>query len=103
LEGVGKAMETGEMAAEIVHVALASNDLSILREYPERLAHKMKPLYKNYRIAEDWTTKPWLVDIVFSRVQKSKYLMDVASGIIDETHTPRNIFSVRGLLKSFWK
>ena len=103
LEGIGKAMETGELAAEIVHAALASNDLSMLREYSEQLLNKMRPRYKSYRIAGDWIAKPWLADIVFRRVQKSKYLTDVASGIIAETHNPRNIFSIKGLVKSFWK
>jgi geranylgeranyl reductase family protein len=103
LEGIGKAMETGELAAEVVHAALASNDLSVLKEYPERLSNKMRPRYKSYRIAGDWIAKPWLADFVFKRIQKSKYLTDVASGIIAETHTPRDIFSVKGLVKSFWK
>ena len=103
LEGTGKALETGELAAEVVHAALASNDLSILREYPERLSSNLKPLFKSCRIAGDWIAKPWLADIVFKRVQKSEYLTDVASGIIAGTHTPRDIFSVKGLVRSFWK
>jgi geranylgeranyl reductase family protein len=103
LEGIGKAMETGQLAAEIVHAALVSNDLSMLREYPVRLSHKLRPLFKSCRIAGDWLAKPWLADFVFNRVQKSKYMTDIASGIIVETHTPRDIFSVKGLVKSFWK
>jgi geranylgeranyl reductase family protein len=103
LEGIGKAMQTGELAAEIVHAALVSNDLSMLRQYPERLSKKLKPLFRSCRIAGDWIAKPWLADFVFSRVQKSKYLTDVASGIIAETHTPKDIFSVKGLVRSFWK
>jgi geranylgeranyl reductase family protein len=103
LEGIGKAMETGEMAAEIVRAALVSNDLSLLRDYSERLSQKLKPLFKRYRTAGDWMKRPWLTDFVFSRVQKSKYLTEAAAGIIDETHTPGDIFSVKGLIRSFYK
>ena len=102
-EGIGKAMESGELAAEFVHKALASDDLAILKEYAERLSNKFKPRNKGYRIAQEWITKPWLADLVFRRIKKSKYFAEVFSGIIAETHSPREIFSVKGLVKSFWK
>jgi hypothetical protein len=44
-----------------------------------------------------------MADIVFNRVRKSNYLRDVASGIIAETHTPSDIFSLKGLFRSLWK
>jgi flavin-dependent dehydrogenase len=102
-EGIGKAMETGQLAAEIVHMALISGDITKLKEYRERLTNDFKPRYKGYRTAEKWISKPWLSDFVFGRIQKSKYLGEVLSGIIAETHNPRDIFSVNGIVKSFWK
>jgi flavin-dependent dehydrogenase len=102
-EGIGKAMESGELAAEIVHTALVSGDIEKLRAYDERLSNEFKPRYRAYQIAQDWTAKPWLADFLFRRAQKSKYLTDVFSGIIAETHTPRNIFSIKGIINSYWK
>jgi geranylgeranyl reductase family protein len=102
-EGTGKAMETGQLAAEIVHMALISGDITKLKEYPERLTNDFKPRYKGYRTAESWIAKPWLSDFVFGRIQKSKYLGEVLSGIMAETYNPRELFSVNGIVKSFWK
>ncbi len=102
-EGIGKAMETGQLAAEIVHMALISEDITKLKEYPERLTNDFKPRYRGYRTAESWIAKPWLSDFMFSRIQKSKYFSGVLSGIMAETHNPRELFSVNGIVKSFWK
>ena len=102
-EGIGKAMESGELAAEIVHTALASGDIEKLRAYSERLSNEFKPRYRAYQIAQAWIAKPWLADFLIRRAQKSKYLTDMFSGIIAETHAPTDFFSIKGVFKSFWK
>jgi len=102
-EGIGKAMESGQLAAEIVHAALASGDIDKLGEYSERLSMEFKPRYKAYQIAQAWTSRPWLADFLFRRAQKSSFLTDMFSAVIAETHTPREIFSIKGIVKSFLK
>jgi geranylgeranyl reductase family protein len=100
-EGVGKAMESGELAAEIVRKALVSGDLTILDEYARQLSNNFKPRYKPYRITQKWIARPWLADFVFSRARKSTYFMEGLAGIIAETNNPRDIFSLPGIVKSF--
>jgi geranylgeranyl reductase family protein len=100
-EGVGKAMESGELAAEIARKALESGDLTILNEYARQLSNHFKPRYKPYRITQKWIARPWLADFVFSRARKSTYFMEGLAGIIAETHSPRDIFSLPGIVKSF--
>jgi geranylgeranyl reductase family protein len=102
-EGIGKAMETGKLAAEIVHGALASGDIGKLGDYNERLANEFRRRYKSYRIAQKWIAKPWLIDFIIRRAQKSVYIAEALSGIIAETHSPRDAFSLTGIVKSFWK
>jgi geranylgeranyl reductase family protein len=101
-EGIGKAMESGEIAAEIIHQALESNDFSKLSQYPERLKKELEPRYLGYKIGERWLARPWLADFLARRAQKSKFLRDSMAGIITETVDPRTIFSVKGVLKSFF-
>ena len=101
-EGIGKAMESGEIAAEVVHAALESNDFSQLARYPERLKNELEPRYLGYKIGEKWMARPWLADFMARRAQKSKFLRDSMAGLITETVDPRTIFSVRGVLKSFF-
>ena len=102
-EGVGKAMETGELAAEFARKALVSGDLAVLKDFAQQLSNNLKPRYKPYRITQKWLTRPWLVDIVFNRARKSNYFQEGLAGIIAETHNPREVFSLPGIVKSLYR
>jgi geranylgeranyl reductase family protein len=100
-EGIGKAMETGEIAAEVAHDALTSSDLSRLSEFPYRIEHELRPKFLGYRIAENWFSRPWLNDFVARRIRSSRFLQELVAGIVNETVDPRELFSLRGILRSF--
>ena len=100
-EGIGKAMETGEIAAEVADEALTSGDLSRLSEFPERIERELKPKFLGYRIAENWFSRPWLNDFVARRIRSSRFLQELVAGIVNETVDPREVFSLRGILRSF--
>ena len=99
-EGIGKAMETGELAAEAVHDWLTGRDARALDEFPRRLA-SLAPRYTGYRIAERWLSRAWLTDFLARRVNASRFLHAAAAGILNETMDPRELFSVRGVVRSF--
>ncbi|HXG65380.1 MAG TPA: NAD(P)/FAD-dependent oxidoreductase [Blastocatellia bacterium] len=101
-EGIGKAMETGEIAAEVAHQALSAGDCERLREYPARVERELRPKFWGYQVAEDWLAHPWLNDLVARRVRRSRYLQESVAGIVNETVDPRQVFSVRGVLRSFF-
>jgi flavin-dependent dehydrogenase len=101
--GIGKAMETGELAAEVIHEALGSGDFARLREFPIRLDRELKPRYLGYQIAQKWLSRAWLNDLVARRTLKSQFLRDSFTGINDETVDPRTVFSLRGIIKSLLK
>ena len=100
-EGIGKAMETGEIAAEVADEALTSGDLTRLSEFPERIERELRPKFLGYRIAENWFSRPWLNDFVARRIRSSRILQELVAGIINETVDPREVFSLRGILRSF--
>lgn len=100
-EGIGKAMETGEIAAEVAHDALTSGDLTKLSEFPHRIERELKPKFLGYRIAENWFSRPWLNDFVARRIRSSRILQELVAGIVNETVDPREVFSLRGMLRSF--
>jgi geranylgeranyl reductase family protein len=101
-EGIGKAMETGELAAEVAHEALESCDIHCLQSFPDRLERGLKHKFLGYQIAEDWFSKPWLNDLVAKRISKSPFLQQSVAGLVNETVDPRKIFSMAGILRSFW-
>jgi geranylgeranyl reductase family protein len=76
-EGIGKAMETGEIAAEVAHDALASGDFSLLSQFPYRIEHELRPKFLGYRIAENWFSRPWLNDFVARRIRSSRLLQEL--------------------------
>jgi menaquinone-9 beta-reductase len=101
-EGIGKAMESGEIAAEVVHEAIESNDFSRLSLYPKQLREKLGPRYQGYKIGERWVARPWLSDFLARRVQKSKFMQDSVADILTEAIDPRTLFSFRGIYRSFF-
>jgi menaquinone-9 beta-reductase len=102
-EGIGKAMETGELAAKIAHEALESSDMQRLQAFPEKLEKNLRHKFLGYQIAEDWFSKPWLNDFVARRISQSRFLQESIAGLANETVDPRKIFSLRGILQSFWR
>ena len=100
-EGIGKAMETGEIAADVASGALNSGDFSLLSEFPHRIERELKPKFLGYRIAENWFSRPWLNDFVARRIRSSRFLQELVAGIVNETVDPREVFSLRGMLRSF--
>jgi geranylgeranyl reductase family protein len=101
-EGIGKAMESGQLAAEVISKALESGDLSKLLPYDQQMESKFKTHYKGYRMAEKWLARPWLNDWLLYRFGKSKYAKEMLAGIIAETKNPHDIFSLKGVFKTFW-
>jgi flavin-dependent dehydrogenase len=99
-EGIGKAMETGELAARVAGEALISRDFSVLSKFPALLERELKPKFLGYQIAEDWFSTPWVNDFMARRIRSSRFMRESIAGIVNETVDPRRIFSVRGVIRS---
>ena len=102
-EGIGKAMESAEIAGGVVDEALRRNDESILDRYPAILEERLRGKYGGFRIAENWISVSWLSDWLIRRAGKNRYIHESLSGIITESADPGAIFSIGGILKSFYK
>ena len=68
-EGIGKAMETGEIAAEVVSRALRSGDDAELDAYASAI-HGLRPKYIGYSVAERWLSNPFVCDFVQRGLKK---------------------------------
>jgi flavin-dependent dehydrogenase len=101
-EGIGKAMESGQGAAKAVCAALDSDDFSKLSRYGRFIDSELRPSYQNYRRAEKWLKKSWLMDFLSYRSANSAYAKDILTGMINETRNPKDLFSLIGICKTFW-
>jgi len=99
-EGIGKAMETGELAAVTLRDALADDDPRRLERFSSAAKRILEPKYVGYRAAERWLSRPWVTDLLARRAQRSHFLRDALSGILHETIDPRTVFSLGGIARS---
>jgi geranylgeranyl reductase family protein len=102
-EGIGKAMETGELAAQICGDALQSGEYDRLASFDARIQRELKPRYRGYEVAQAWFSHGWLTDFMARRIRASRWLRDAVAGLVNETVDPREIFSLRGVLRSFMR
>jgi geranylgeranyl reductase family protein len=100
-EGVGKAMQTGELAAAALDEAFRAGDLGRLRDFPARLEAELRARYRGYARADAWLCRPWLNDLVAWRVSRSPRLRDRVARVFDADDDPGPVFSVAGVLESF--
>lgn len=98
-EGIGKAMESAEIAAEVVGDALGTGDLERLAHYPKKLK-ALRSRYVGYRIAERWIRSAFLSNLIARRIRRNGRLRAAAAGVLNETVDPTRIFSARALLSS---
>jgi menaquinone-9 beta-reductase len=101
-EGIGKAMETGILAAEALLTAHAhaEADAATQARYEAALA-ALKPRFDLYQRASKVNEHPWLADLVIWRANRSARILRRMAAVLEETGNPGNLVSLRGLAKLF--
>ena len=97
-EGIGKAMETGILAAEAIVQGGAAPDSAVRQRYEASLT-ALKPRFDMYETASHVNHRPWLADLVIWRARKSPRILRRMSGMLEETQNPGRLFSWRGMSK----
>ncbi len=101
-EGVGNAMESAVLAADVIHEALSCPGACDLQSFATRITTTMRQRFRSYESIERWMCKPRLNDFVLGRVAKSRMLRQAFSRIINDQIDPRSVFSYRALWRSLW-
>ena len=97
-EGIGKALETGMLAAEAMNGG--GSDAAVRAAYEARLK-ALKPRFDLYERANSVNRHPWLVDLLIWRAKKNAGLLRRMSGVLDETSNPGNLVSLKGFHRLF--
>jgi len=109
-EGIGKAMETGMLAARALieaHAAVrdgAAPDgraLDAAHAPYEAAIAALKPRFDLYERANRVNEHPWLADLLIWRAQRSARILRRMEGVLEETGNPGNLVSVRGIVRLF--
>jgi geranylgeranyl reductase family protein len=101
-EGIGKAMETGILAAETIAEARDTllTDAQARVRYEAALA-ALKPRFDLYERANRVNEHPWLADLVIWRARRSPRILKRMSAVLEEKGNPGNLVSLRGILRLF--
>ncbi len=97
-EGIGKAIETGLLAAEAL--LSGADDAAVANRYAEAIA-ALKPRFDLYERANQVNDHPWLADLVIWRARRDPRILRRMAGVLEETGNPGNLVSLRGLFKLF--
>ena len=98
-EGIGKAMETGLLAAEAL-LAGAADDAAVAARYRAAVA-TLKPRFDLYERANKVNEHPWLADLLIWRARRSARILRRMAGVLEETGNPGNLVSLRGITRLF--
>ncbi|MGV8041980.1 MAG: NAD(P)/FAD-dependent oxidoreductase [Thermoanaerobaculaceae bacterium] len=102
-EGIGKAMESGELASEAVSAFLSTGREEDLLGYSRSVKTQLLPKYRGYLRAQRWLSVSWINDFFCRRALSSPRFADAVAGILTESADPSEVLSVRGVLHSFLK
>ena len=101
-EGIGKAMETGMLAADALLAGRGKGwDEAQVRQTYEQSLIALKPKFNLYERANQVNAHPWLVDLLIWRAQRSPRLLRRMSGVLNETSNPGNLFTLKGFSRIF--
>ncbi|NML18640.1 NAD(P)/FAD-dependent oxidoreductase [Azohydromonas caseinilytica] len=99
-EGIGKAMETGMLAAQALQAERPESlaEAQLRGRYEETL-RALQPRFAMYEQGNRINDHPWVADLVIWRARRSPSLLHRISGVLEERTNPGNLLSVRGLMK----
>lgn len=101
-EGIGKALETGMLAAQaIVDARRLGEDDAALRARYEAAVLALKPRFDLYERANRVNEYPWLADLLIWRARRSQRILRRMQGVLEELNNPGNLVSLRGIARLF--
>ena len=101
-EGIGKAMETGMLAAQALlrhDVHDGATDERAVRAHYEAGLRSLKPRFEMYDKASLVNQHPWLADLVVWRARRSVRIRDRLSRMLEEKQNPGSLFTLRGVAR----
>jgi geranylgeranyl reductase family protein len=99
-EGIGKAIESGVLAAEILANASPASRRGAARDYAATIRSRFNERFRAYKLAQDWLAHPAMHDFLAWRGNAGSYVVEQMRALLLETGDPRALFSLAGMLKA---
>jgi flavin-dependent dehydrogenase len=93
--GVGKALETGELAGRVAAEALTGKrfDAAFLARYQERLTEKFGEFYRAQSKAQQWLHSPVQLNTVIRKANRQEELRHRLEAVLNEDLSPMQAVS----------
>jgi len=98
-EGIGKALESGIIAGDVLKNSFANPNLDTEHEYAQQIEARFRRIFNAYKVAQNWLESPSLCNWMANRAGKSAYVRKQLEGIFSEIVDPRALFSIRGVIR----
>lgn len=99
-EGIGKALETGILAAQAVIDGQSDDDAVVRARFEASLA-ALRPRFALYDRANWVNSHPWLTDLLIWRARRSPGIVRRMTGVLEETSNPGHLLTAKGLVRLF--
>jgi geranylgeranyl reductase family protein len=96
-EGIGKAMESGLLAADLAVEAGQDACAMIGARYAETMRSRYAARFRTYDAAQRWVAFPFISDYVARRANRSAWVHERLTRVITEQALPSHVFSARTL------
>lgn len=93
-EGIGKALETGVLAAETLLAHAAQGRAAVAAAHTASMS-ALKPKYDAYRKSELLLRWPWLANMLVRRAGRGEYMRNRLEALFNETADPANLFKLK--------
>jgi geranylgeranyl reductase family protein len=104
-EGIGKAMESGMLAAELALEAVARHAplATIGHSYERALRRRFAARFAAYETAQRWLAYPAVCDFIAARARNGRFVKHQLAGMLTESSDPRRLFSIAGFARALWR
>jgi flavin-dependent dehydrogenase len=102
-EGIGKAIESGIIAGEVLAESLrtrADSPDAAGRRYATCIVAAFAQRFRAYDAAQHWLARPALANFLARRANAGRYVRAQLQALLDESGDPRELFSATGLVKA---
>ncbi len=102
-EGIGKAIASGILAAEICLEALRAGGrgaADTARRYAPEARAAFARRFEGYRTAQAWMSIPWVCNFICGRASPGSFARRQLEGLVTEATDPRSLFSLSGFLRA---
>jgi geranylgeranyl reductase family protein len=98
-EGIGKALESGMLAADVIADHAEADAAAVAEAYRVALHSTYDSRFRAYKLAQDWLSRPWVANFVAKRARANPGLRRALEGVLTEQLDPRTIFSPTSLIR----